>query len=165
MIALKDNWKLPLSFRELWRYLNRNARWWNGLQLEGGTVIHNENGVRLVPGSSGSGSTDFAWNVTGTGLAISVTPGDIELGPDTVIAWGDIDGASTSVSGVSWIWVNIDVADGAESAEMLSGSSITSLTDDEKKHICQKRIAQILTVDGITVIKRHQCGNIFIPRL
>jgi hypothetical protein len=68
MIALKDNWKLPLSFRELWRYLNRNARWWNGLQLEGGTVIHNENGVRLVPGSSGSGSTDFAWNVTGTGL-------------------------------------------------------------------------------------------------
>jgi hypothetical protein len=58
MIPLKDNFRFPLSFRELFRYLNRNARWLNGLQLEGGTVIHNENGVRLVPGFS---DVNYPW--------------------------------------------------------------------------------------------------------
>ena len=169
MIPLKNNWTMPFSFRELWRYLNRNANWLNGMQLEGGQVIHNENGIRLVPGSSGSGSTDFAWNATGTTLDITVTPGDIELGPDTVIAWADITGYTGTVSATTgdsylYIWVNVDMAN--ETAEMLSGTSITALSSTEKKTILQKRIAKVsFTADVVTFIARYQCGNIFIPRL
>jgi hypothetical protein len=171
MIPLKDNWRLPFSFIELWRNLNRTARWLNGMQLDGGQVTHNENGIRLSPGSSGSGSTDFAWNATGTALDISITPGDIELGPDTVIAWGDITGAAATVSATTgdsylYIWVNVDVSDGAEAAEMLSGTSITALTSTEKKTKLQKKIAKVsFTADVVTFIARYQCGNIFIPRL
>lgn len=170
MIPLKDNWKLPFSFMELWRNLNRAARWLNGMQLEGGQVIHNDNGIRLVPGSSGSGSTDFAWNVTGTGLAISITPGDIEMGPDTVIAWADITGYTGTITATTgdsylYIWVNVDVAN--ETAELLSSAtSITALNSTEKKTILQKKIAKVsFTADVVTFIARHQCGNIFIPRL
>jgi hypothetical protein len=63
MIPLKDNWKLPFSFIELWRNMNRMARWLNGMQLEGGQVIHNENGMRLVPGFS---DVNYPWKVTVT---------------------------------------------------------------------------------------------------
>jgi hypothetical protein len=171
MIPLKDNWKFPLSFRELFRNWNRAARWLNGMQCEGGQVIHNENGIRIVPPAGGSGSTDFAWNVTGTGLAISITPGDIELGPDTVIVWDTADftgclGTITATTGDSYlyIWVNVDVEN--ETAEMLSGTSITALSGTEKKTIMQKKIAKVsFTADVVTFIARHQCGNIFIPRL
>jgi len=119
--------------------------------------------------SAGGGATDFVWNVTGVGLDITVTPGDIELGPDTVIAWGSITGSSTTVSATTgdntlWIWVNVDIS--AETAEMLSGTSITALTSDEKKYTYQKRIAKITFVDDtVTSIARYQCGNIAIPRL
>jgi hypothetical protein len=170
MIPLKDNWKLPFSFIELWRNMNRMARWLNGMQLEGGQVIHNENGIRLSPGSSGSGSTDFAWNVTGTGLAISITPGDIELGPDTVIAWADITGYTGTITATTgddylYIWVNVDVDN--ETAELLSSpTAITALNSTEKKTILQKKIAKVsFTADAVTFIARYQCGNIFIPRL
>lgn len=169
MIPLKENWRLPFSFIELWRNLNRAARWLNGMQCEGGTVIHNDNGIRIVPAASGSGSTDFCWNVTGTTLDITVTPGDIELGPDTVIAWADITGYTGTVSATTgdsylYIWVNVDVAN--ETAEMLSGTSITALSSTEKKTILQKRIAKVsFTADVVTFIARYQCGNIFIPRL
>ena len=169
MIPLKDNWKLPFSFTELWRNLNRMARLLNGMQLEGGQVIFNENGIRLSPGSSGTGSTDFAWNATGTTLDISITPGDIELGPDTVIAWGSITGAAATVSATTgdsylYIWVNVDVS--SETATMLSGTSITALDSTEKKTILQKKIAKVsFTADVVTFIARYQCGNIFIPRL
>jgi hypothetical protein len=171
MIPLKDNWKFPISFREMFRNWNRAARWLNGMQLEGGQVIHNENGIRLSPGSSGSGSTDFCWNTTGTGLDITVTPGDIELGPDTVIPWASITGATGTVSATTgdsylYIWVNVDVSDGTEAAEMLSGTSITALTSTEKKTKLQKQIAKVsFTADVVTFIARYQCGNIFIPRL
>jgi len=155
---------------ELWRNLNRSARWQNGMQLEGGQVIHNENGIRLVPGSSGSGSTDFAWNVTGTGLAIAITPGDIEMGPDTIIAWADITGYTGTITATTgdsylYIWVNVDVAN--ETAELLSSAtSITALNSTEKKTILQKKIAKVsFTDDVVTFIARYQCGNIFIPRL
>jgi hypothetical protein len=61
----------PFSFRELWHNLNRTARWLNGMQLEGGQVIHNDNGIRLVPGGSGtstfSGTAYIAGSKT-TGL-------------------------------------------------------------------------------------------------
>jgi hypothetical protein len=170
MIPLKDNWKLPLSFREMFRNWNRAARWLNGMQCEGGQVIHNENGIRIVPPAGGSGSTDFAWNVTGTGLAISITPGDIEMGPDTVIAWGDITGATGTITATTgdsslYVWVNVDVEN--ETAEMFSSpTSITALDETEKKTILQKRIAKVsFTADTVTFIARHQCGNIFIPRL
>lgn len=168
MIPLKDNWKLPFSFMELWRNMNRMARWLNGMQCEGGEVIHNENGIRIVPPAGGSGSTDFAWNVTGTTLTITVATGDIELGPDTIIAFADITGASNTVTAttgdtVLWIWVNVDMLNAA--AEMLSGTSITALSSTEKKTILQKRIAKVTFVaDAVTTISRYQCGNIFIPR-
>ena len=132
-------------------------------------MIHNDNGIRIVPAASGSGSTDFAWNATGTTLDITVTPGDIELGPDTVIAWVDITGYTGTVSATTgdsylYIWVNVDVAN--ETAEMLSGTSITALSSTEKKTILQKRIAKVsFTADVVTFIARYQCGNIFIPRL
>ena len=168
MVLLKDNWRLPFSFRELWFYLNRNARFLNGLKLHNGKVFLNDNGILLVPGEAFSSSV-AAWNVTGTGLSFTVTPGDIELGPDTVIAWGDITSASTTVTAttgdtVYWIWVNVDVEN--ETATMLSGTSITALDSTEKKTICQKRIAKVTLADDlVTSIARYQCGNIFIPRL
>jgi hypothetical protein len=131
MIPLKDNWKLPFSFMELWRNMNRMARWLNGMQLEGGQVIHNENGIRLSPGSSGSGSTDFAWNVTGTGLELTLTPGEIEFGgpvgsePQTysVIEYADIDtseysGTATTGDTKLFIWAKIKVTMESEAAEL-----------------------------------------------
>ena len=154
MIPLKDNWRLPFSFIELWRNLNRTARWLNGMQLIGGQVIHNENGIRLCPGSSGSGSTDFAWNATGTTLDITITPGDIEIWPDSVIEWADITGYTSTVSAttgdsVLWVWVNVDVEN--RTAEMLSGTSITALNSTEKKTTQQKRIAKVsFTADAVT---------------
>lgn len=62
MIPLKDNWRLPFSFIELWRNLNRTARWLNGMQFDGGKVLHNENGIRLVAGFGAGGSSgSFAY--------------------------------------------------------------------------------------------------------
>lgn len=165
MIPIKDNWKLPFSFIELWRNLNRMARWLNGMQIEGGQVIHNENGIRISPPS-----TDFTWNVTGTGLEITITPGEIEMGPDTVISFASITGSTGIITATTgdaslFIWVNVDVAN--ETAEMLSSAtSITALTSEEKKTILQKKIAKVsFTADVVTLIARYQCGNIFIPRL
>jgi hypothetical protein len=146
-------------------WLNTVALWLNGMNIVGGKILWNTKGITICPGTGAAGS-DWAWNVKlGEGSSVNITPGDVELGPDLIIPWESITGATTVLSGVEWIWVNIDVSDGSESAEMLSGSSVTSLTTEEKKHICQKRIARILTADEITVIKRYQCGNIFIPRL
>ena len=178
MIPLKTNYRQgdPVA-KESAIEKNRRNRWLNGMSIVGGDVIHNEDGILIVPnlrGDSagypgGGGVSGFAWNVSGTTLEFTVTPGDIELGPDTVIAWGDITSASTTVTAttgdtVYWIWVNVDVEN--ETATMLSGTSITALDSTEKKTICQKRIAKVTLADDlVTSIARYQCGNIFIPRL
>jgi hypothetical protein len=177
MIPLKTTYKPGPLAQIPFADLNRAGRWLNGMSIVGGSVFHNEDGILIVPGLYGDsagypgegGGGNFAWNVTGTALTLTVTPGDIELGPDTVIAWGDITSASTTVTATTgdttyWIWVNVDVEN--ETAEMLSGTSITALSSEEKKTICQKRIAKITLADDlVTGIARYQCGNIFIPRL
>lgn len=173
MIRLKDTFQPgdpTASVPADW--YNTAGKWLNNLQLQNGTVDHYPDKIVLtlfgVTGGGG-GSIDFAWNVIGAALSLTVTPGDIEMGPDTVIAWGDITNASTTVSVTAssatwWIWVNVDVAN--ETAEMFSGTSITALNSTEKKTILQKRIAKITLVDDVvTAIARYQCGNIFIPRL
>lgn len=165
MKPLKTNFKPddPLaSISADW--LNTVGRLLNGASIVNGRVYQNEDGLMICPGPA-TADIDFAWNVTGDATSLSITPGDIELGPDTVIPWASISGAVVTISTAAWIWVNVNVTDGEESAEMLYGGSVTSLTSEEKKHICQKRIAYIETVDGVTTIRRYQCGNIFIPRL
>jgi hypothetical protein len=157
------------AFLKLYDCVKRNAL----VSVVGGTLKQTDAGQTLVLrqnfGKAGS-SVDFAWNVVeDAGLDVTVTPGDIELGPDTVIAWGSITNAATTVSITAssttwWIWVNIDMAN--ETAEMFDGASITALSSTEQKTILQKRIAKItLSSDVVTTIARYQCGNIFIPRL
>ena len=146
----------------------------DNIRIMNGDVVTDSNSILIIPETTGSsgmgGGTDFAWNVTGKGLTMAVTPGDVELGPDTVIAWGSITGHSTTVSATTgdsylWIWVNVTVTGGAEAATMLSGTTITALNSIEKETILQKRIAKVTFVDDVvTKIERYQCGNIAISR-
>lgn len=125
---------------------------------------------------------DFPWNIQKTGdLKIKITPGDIEMGPDTVIVFGTVvspghpelifSGCAESADITAgstewWVWVNVFMEPVNEGATMYSAASITALTADEKKKVLQKRIAKItIASDKITDIKRYQWGNIFIPRL
>ena len=141
------------------------------IRLVNGTVDITSDSITLTPDTTGGGTggIDFNWNVQGIGLAITVTPGAIELGPDTVIEWGDMIGHTDTITLVTgttlwWVWVNIDVEN--EAATMYNGASISALDSTEKKTILQKRIAKItLASDTVTKIERAQCGNIFIPRL
>jgi hypothetical protein len=121
-------------------------------------------------GSSGE-STLFAWKCKrATQDTVTVTSGDIELGPDTVIEWGDITNAATTVTVTAgnatwWIWVNVDISVDQPTAEMYDGATITALSSAEKLTTYQKRIAKITSVDNIiTEVKCLQCGNITIPR-
>jgi hypothetical protein len=174
MIRLKDNFQKGRALSQISAdWLNTVARWLNGMEMQNGVVDRYPDRMKLtlfgITGGGGGESTDFAWNVIGTGLTLTVTPGDIELGPDTVIEWASITGASTTVSATTgdttlWIWVNVDVEN--ETAEMFSGTSITTLDSTERKTIYQKRIAKVTLVDdAVTAIARYQCGNIAIPRL
>lgn len=123
--------------------------------------------------SSGGGEGDTinaAWYAKKTGdLEITLIEGDIELGPDTTIAWASITNASTTVTPstgqTEWVvWVEVDLSD--ESAEMFNAASVEELTSEEKKTICQKVICKAtITDDVIDEVKACQVGNIFIPRL
>ena len=153
-------------------WFNTVGRRLDNVVCVGGTVKIDSNSIIITPGSFATGSsTDFAWNVTGDALTLTVTPGEVELGPDVFIPWTSITGYTTSLSippGTTtfFVWVNVDVAEGAEAATMFSGTSITALDSTEKKHIRQKKIAKITLIDDlVTKIERFQCGNIDIPRL
>ena len=100
--------------------------------------------------------------------------GDIHLGPDTPIEWGDITNASTTITltagaTVWYVWLVIDVSDGDESAEWMEGASITALSGDDLKTKMNWPLVKI-TADGetpavITGVKNLQCGDVHIPRL
>ena len=123
-------------------------------------------------GSSGE-STIFAWKCKrATQNTVTVTAGDIELGPDTVLAWTDagFTGETTTVTVTAgnntwWIWVNVDISVTPPTAVMYNGATITALSSAQKLTIYQKRIAKITSVANIiTEVKCLQCGNITIPR-
>ena len=118
-------------------------------------------------------SVVFAWQcVKATANTVTVTPGDIELGPDTVLEWTDEEftGETTTVTVTAgnatwWIWVNVDISVTPPTAVMYNGATITALSSAEKLTTFQKRIAKITSVDNIiTEVKALQCGNITIPR-
>lgn len=141
-------------------------------QVEGGrclTVTHKK--------GRGGSINPPAWYSTYSDMTITITPGDIELGPDTVIEWGDITNASTTVTAAdespTWfIWVNVDISTDPPTAEMLNGETITALTSEQKLKIYQKRICSVTITndeetpanDVINGIKVCQVGNITIPR-
>ena len=113
----------------------------------------------------------FAWKCAkATANTVTVTPGDIELGPDTIIAWDDITSTATTVTVTAgnntwWIWVNVDISADPPEAEMLDGATITALSSPQKLTTYQKRIAKITSVANvITEVQCLQCGNIPIPR-
>lgn len=188
MIRLKDNFKPGQALSAMQAdQQNTIARWLNNFELTNGTVEHLPDKMRLtlfgVTGGGG-GSTDFAWNVTGTGLELTVTSGEIELGPDTVIPWASIDAdingtpytappsntiTLTTGDVLAWIWAEVDVENETAILYVASGDNTTAidpLDSTEKKTILQKKIARIDLVDDVvTSIERYQCGNIFIPRL
>ena len=118
-----------------------------------------------------------AWQSSYSGMTITIKPGDIELGPDTVIEWGDITNASETVTAAdespTWfVWVNVDISTNPPTAEMYDGETITPLTTEQKLTIYQKRICSVTitndpedpTNDVINGIKVCQTGNITIPR-
>ena len=178
---LKDNFKPddPIAAIEA-DWLNTVARWLNTLNVNGGPRFATPFDLRLylASGEGGSdGSSNAAWYCTYSGMTITIKPGDIELGPDTVIEWGDITNASETVTAAdespTWfVWVNVDISTDPPTAEMYDGETITALSDEQKLTTYQKRICKVTitndeedpTNDFINGIAVYQCGNITIPR-
>jgi hypothetical protein len=144
---------------------------WGLYQFLPPTREEDEEAVGLAP------ALEAAWYCTFSDMTITIKPGDIELGPDTVIEWGDITNASETVTAAdespTWfVWVNVDISVTPPTAEMFDGATITALTTEQKLKIYQKRICKVTitndvedptndVINGITV---YQCGNITIPR-
>ena len=174
---LKDNYKSndPVASIDA-DWLNTVARWLNTINVNGGPRFATPFDLRLYLASGEGGSSCgslFAWKCAkATANTVTVTPGDIELGPDTVLAWTDegFTGEKTTVTVTAgnptwWIWVNVDISVTPPTAVMYDGATITALSSAEKLTTFQKRIAKITSVDNIiTEVKCLQCGNITIPR-
>jgi len=132
MIPLKTDWRFPISFRELWRNLNRASRWLNGMQVEGGYVIHNENGIRIVIDEVVNNTSYSFEGKPMTDIAITlykrkaiILPGGITLGPFTRIEWVDIKENSATIlkdlennilivtlddkEPLWYVWIDIDI--------------------------------------------------------
>ena len=178
---LKDNFKPdePLAAIEA-DWLNTVARWLNTINVNGGPRFATPFQLDLWLASGVAGGTTVgasAWYSTYSGMNITIKPGDIELGPDTVIEWGDITNASETVTAAdespTWfVWVNVDISTDPPTAEMYDGETVTALSDEQKLTTYQKRICKVTitndeedpTNDVINGIAVYQCGNITIPR-
>lgn len=180
-IRLKDDFRpgQPLaSITADW--LNTAAKWLNTLSVNFGYRIADPERLTLYDINAETdvtAATEFSWRSYKDGVTtVKVVPGDIELGPDTVVAWTDIVDDSTeatlsgtlsvAVSGSAWyVWVNVDVSASPPTARLYNGASITALTSEEKETIYQKRICAVtITAGEISEVKCLQCGNISIPR-
>lgn len=130
-----------------------------------------------------------AWQSTYSDMTVTITPGDIEIGSDDVIEWGDIIDHDTGVAiadsplqktatdgSPTWhVWVNVNLKVTPRTAELFNGATITALTSSpdggEKYYLRQKRICSVTitndladpTKDVINGIKICQSGNVDIP--
>lgn len=141
--------------------------------------------VRNPDGGVGGDSPLFSFKATASGdLSATMLAGGITLGPFTRIEWGSITSASLDITvddatAAWWVWMSIDVRDGAEAAEWHEGADMatyySSLTDDEKKYTMIVPLVYITASDkavspdpaswSIDEVKNLQCGDILIPRL
>ena len=156
MIPLKDNWRLPFSFIELWRNLNRMARWLNGMQLEGGEVIHNENGIRLSPGSSG-GSRVIAWGCTNVGLVITVKVGKVYF-KGVAKTVGSTPGGwpNVTITATTFGYLSMSLTDGA----VAWGTSATDPGDGDDDTEIFRIFAATVSSGVITELLECQHGDI-----
>jgi hypothetical protein len=175
MPRLKDNFQSGQPVASLpAEWLNQVARWFNNLTCTNGKVTHNWGNLIITPfGNFGTAASAVVapWYSSKAGaLTIAIQAGDIELGPDTVIAWASITDAATSVvipvSQATWaVWVEIDVSASPPVATMKDAATVTALTSTQKLTILQKRIATAtITADDIDAVTPCQIGNIFLPR-
>jgi hypothetical protein len=175
MTRLKDNFQAGDPVAALPSgWLNQVARWLNNLQCTNGMVTHNWGNLIITPfGNFGTAPSAVVapWYCSKAGaLTIAVQAGDIECGPDTVIAWASITDAATSVvipsSQSAWaVWVEVDMSASPPSATMKDAATVTALTSTQKLTILQKRIATAtITADDIDAVTPCQIGNIFLPR-
>ena len=130
-----------------------------------------------------------AWKSSFSDMTITITEGDIEIGPDDVIAWGSIIDHDTGLAVASsplvktaadgsptwFVWVNVNLKVTPRTAELFNGATITALTDSpdggEKYYMRQKRICKATitndlsdpTKDVINKLQGCQCGNVDIP--
>jgi hypothetical protein len=155
-------------------WLNTVGRWLNNLSIPGFRKEVTPYSVTFFQDSAQSAIVvPGAWvSRKEAALTIGIQAGDIELGPDDVIEWGDITGAALTVAvsagaSVWWVWVNVNTRD--MTAEMLNGSAIIALTTSpdggERYYMRQKRICKAtITADVIQTVIPCQFGNIDIPR-
>lgn len=177
MQRLKDNFRkgeLMASVPAGW--FNQVARWLNGMRMYHGEVIRNPDGIVvnpfLVSSLTGGILTCFSFQAQQAGpTGIELEPGDIWLGPLTVIHWADIIDSTTTpaVSATdTCVWLEIDVTADSEAAVMAVGSRSdmeAALTSTEQLTKMVVTLVETTWSDGeITKVKNLHCGDVLIPR-
>lgn len=157
-------------------WLNTAANWLNGMKLIGGEVIHTPDGIILNPFMLSHGSvSDYSFRVESNGdNTATMTPGDVRLGPNTLVTWAAFTTPSTTLTltdgAAEWYaWLIVDVREDAEAVEWGQGGSLPSLSSEDLKTKMLVPLVKI-TADGatpavITGVKNLQCGDVLIPRL
>lgn len=127
----------------------------------------------------------FKGKITGD-ATYTIKPGDIEIEPDIVIPWDEIEMrgeggnwvpaftdhtiAPENITPIVWVvWANIIKQDGVlpdeteyfRGAKIYEGVEVTPLTDEEKTYMVQRLILEMTLDEGVlTSIKNTQAGNI-----
>ena len=147
----------------------------NGMSFEDGTVELTPDGIRLRyhgPTSfdaDDSGVYAFRARRNAERDGVTMEPGDVWLGPMTVIHWADISGYDTTPdvsSGAPCVWLEVDVATTA--AVMVVGTRAgmeDALDETEQLTKCVVPLVETVWADGvISKVRNLQCGDVKIFR-
>ena len=148
-------------------------------------IWHNQRVNHFIPEAAAGDDSSFSFKASASGeLTATMLSGGITLGPFTRIEWGSITSASLDITvddaTAEWyVWLSVDVRDGAEASEWHEGADMASywsgLTDEEKKYTTLVPLVYITASDKavspdpanwtIDEVKNLQCGDVYIPRL
>lgn len=109
-----------------------------------------------------------AWATSDADTTLNMIAGDVWLGPDTVIHWGDISGASTtpSVSSTNTcVWLEIDLSAATPTAIMYTGTRADMEEGPDDDTTLVVPLVETTWTDGaISAVKNLHCGDVCISR-